>query len=126
MVSIYLSQAIRSGKIIVKGSPDRYRDFVYIDDAVEAFIKAENFDRSGFFEFNISTGIETSVSDLCKALQNNLGKMDILYKGSTPGDIHGYTGEATKALKLLGWNPKINLNKGLNIMVEWAKDGKFK
>jgi UDP-glucose 4-epimerase len=126
MVSIYLSQAIRSGKIIVKGAPDRYRDFVYIDDAVEAFLKADNFDGSGFFEFNISTGIETTVSDLCKALQNNLGEIDILYKGSTPGDIHGYTGEHTKALKLLGWKPKINLNKGLNTMVEWAKDGKFK
>ena len=40
MVSIYLSQAIKSNKILVKGSLSRFRDFIYIDDVIETWFRA--------------------------------------------------------------------------------------
>ena len=40
MVSIYLAQALKNNKIIVKGSLNRFRDFVHIDDVVDCWIRA--------------------------------------------------------------------------------------
>ena len=47
MVSIFLAQALRDKRIHVKGSPDRFRDFVYIDDVVQSFRLAEKAIRPG-------------------------------------------------------------------------------
>ena len=39
MIRIYMTQLIKNNEILVKGSPDRYRDFIYIDDLINLFIK---------------------------------------------------------------------------------------
>lgn len=64
MASIFLAQAIRNKKILVKGSPDRFRDFVYIDDVVNVFMKALSSREPVSKIYNVSTGIKTSVSEL--------------------------------------------------------------
>ena len=78
MVSIYLAQAFANGKIIVKGSGERFRDLVYIDDVVDAFANLE-FDESGYHCFNIGTGIAAvndMIDEIRKYFNNNL---DIVY-----------------------------------------------
>ena len=66
MVSIYLSQALKNRKIIVKGSLSRFRDFIYIDDVVEIWYRAAFSENSlnkevltvfGNLPYNISTEI---------------------------------------------------------------------
>jgi len=121
MVSIFVSQAIKDGQITVRGSGDRYRDFVYINDAVKAFILAANYPNLGHFVFNISTGIETSVEQLCLAISNEFNNVPVQYDGSTPGDIHGYSGDSSKANKILGWAAETPLSVGLLEMSLWAK-----
>ena len=58
MVSIFLAQAFKSKSILIKGSGARFRDMIYIDDVVEAFIKSleTNYD---FRIYNVSTRIKT-------------------------------------------------------------------
>ena len=53
MVSIYLAQALANKHIVVKGSLERFRDFVFIDDVVEAWFRAGTFDRVGGNTINI-------------------------------------------------------------------------
>lgn len=121
MVSIFVSQAIKNGQITVRGSSDRYRDFVYINDAVNAFNLAANYPDLGHFIFNISTGIETSVEQLCLAISNEFDTVSVQYDGSTPGDIHGYTGDPSRANDVLGWIATTPLSVGLSEMSLWAK-----
>ncbi len=64
MASIYLAQAIKYKHIHIKGLPDRYRDFVYIDDVVDAFEKCIRDERSGSYIYNVCTGEKTSVKVL--------------------------------------------------------------
>ena len=45
MVSIFLSQALRSNAILVKGSLERFRDFIYIDDVVDCWLKGIELER---------------------------------------------------------------------------------
>jgi UDP-glucose 4-epimerase len=64
MVSIYLKFIIDDRPIIVKGSKDRFRDFIYIDDVVEAWTKAIETDNTYGKVYNLGTGVRTTVSEL--------------------------------------------------------------
>ena len=71
MLSIYLAQMIRNKKIIVKGSLDRFRDFIYIDDVVKSFLLCLDNPKTIGGIFNIGTGVKTTVNDLLKKLIEN-------------------------------------------------------
>ena len=69
MVSIFLAQAIQSKQIHVKGSAVRFRDFIYIDDVVKAFLKTEaTLENSGYYFFNVCTGIKTNSKRVSRLL----------------------------------------------------------
>ncbi len=121
MVSIFLAQAVQNKHIHVKGSPNRYRDFVYIDDVVEAFIYTLRKKENKYTAMNISTGIKTTVQELIDIIILNLPfDVSVEFSGSTPGDQHGITGDISYASEIIKWKPKYLLNDGIKIMVEWA------
>ena len=59
MISIYIAQMIDNKKIIVKGSEDRFRDFIHIDDVVTALIKSYRYKQNKFEIINIGSGTKT-------------------------------------------------------------------
>ena len=120
MASIYMAMAIKDKRIIVKGSKQRFRDFVYIDDVVDAFIKSLNRE-NGYDFFNVCTGIPTKVEDVISTICKNLPyKIDVEYVDGTPGDQFGIFGDYEKINKELGWSPKFSFENGIKIMTEWA------
>ncbi len=122
MVSIYLAQALKDKHILVKGSSERYRDFIYIEDVVNAFLCAYNRNGDDDKIYNVSTGEKTTVAFLIEKLIKILNEdISVEYSGSTPGDQFGIYGDFSKIKDELGWYPKVNLNEGLSRMVEWAK-----
>jgi len=126
MVSIYLAQALKNKHILVKGSPERYRDLIHIDDAVNAFIYAYNRDGNDDKIYNVSTREKTTVVCLIEKIINILNEnISVEYSGSTPGDQFGIYGDFSKMKSELGWSPEVNLNEGLNRMINWAKGKKF-
>ncbi len=121
MASIYLAQAVNNHHIHVKGSPDRFRDFVFIDDVVEVFNKCLTSNLSGYNFFNISTGKKTKVGELVNLIINALPyEVTTEFSGSTPGDVHGYTGSRDKVKRILDWEPKVAVQEGVKNMVDWA------
>lgn len=123
MVSIFLSQAINSNKIVVKGSPDRYRDFVFIDDIVRAFIQADLFDDSKYRVINIGTGTRTTVSELLEKIVSKLPyEVEVKFSESTHGDQFGVYADVNLADTVLDWRHLCNLDEGLKSMVNWTKE----
>jgi len=121
MVSIFLAQAIKDKYILVKGDKERFRDFIYIDDVVNAFLCAEEKSGFQFDTLNICTGIRTTVGELISKMQDSLPyNITVEYKGNTPGDQFGITGDNNKVHKALGWQPDTSLKSGLVKMVKWA------
>lgn len=122
MVSIYLAMALNDKKIEVKGSKDRFRDFVYIDDVVDAFLKA--IDRKGSYEvFNVCTGKPTTVEEVINSILQQLDtEIDVSYIQGTPGDQFGIYGNHKKISKVLDWKAQTDFNVGIKAMVKWAKD----
>ena len=124
MLSIYLAMALKDKKILVKGSPERFRDFIYIDDVVNAFISAlEN--KTRFEIFNVATGVSTTVKDLIEEIRKKLTfKIEVSYAGNTPGDLFGVSGNVEKIKNSIGWEPKVLLNEGLDKMIDYVLKSK--
>ena len=123
MVSIYMAQLINKNSIHVKGSKDRFRDFIYIDDVVESFIRCLKYEDSYNEVINIGTGIKTSVRDLISSLliiSNK--KLSVKYSGNTLGDIHGIFADNDKCKSLLRLNKLTSINEGLTKMWLWANN----
>jgi UDP-glucose 4-epimerase len=64
MVSIFLAMAINDKTIDVKGNTKRFRDFIYIDDVVDAFVECENNSNTFNNVYNVATGVKTTVESL--------------------------------------------------------------
>lgn len=128
MFSIYLAQALKNRHIVVKGSKDRFRDFVYIDDIVDSVLLALQRTSGNAFEiFNVSSGKKRTVEELIEFIKEKLsGEFAVTaeYIEGTPGDQHGIYGDNKKIYDMLGWIPKIDFEKGATMMIDWAiKEG---
>jgi UDP-glucose 4-epimerase len=121
MVSIYLAQALVSGRIEVKGSLDRFRDFIYIDDVVEAWYRASTRSEAINNAINIGTGIRTSVSELLKSIHDLLPNSRSFITGSTVGDQSGIYSNTDTMRRLLGFEAVMRLDRGLQLFIEAAK-----
>jgi UDP-glucose 4-epimerase len=118
MVSIFLAQMMNSGKIQVKGSADRFRDFIHVDDVVEAFIRCLNNASSEGETINVATGIQTRVSELIHLMTDSYsGDVPVEYCGTTPGDVHGLYADIRKMEKVLGSWARVDLETGIRLML---------
>lgn len=120
MASIFLAQAINNHHIIVKGSKDRFRDFVYVEDVVDAVLKSLERE-NGFEIYNVCNNKATTVESVINEIKKNLAyEVSVEYIGNTPGDQFGIYGDNSKIKEELNWRPKHTFESGMKEMVEWA------
>jgi UDP-glucose 4-epimerase len=121
MVSIFLSQALKSNNIIVKGSLDRFRDLIYIDDVVEAWYRSAIYPSALNQTLNVGTGIKTTVGQLLKMICEQIENSGYYVDGNTPGDQSGIYASTQKLSRALEIDEFISLEDGLLKFIEWAK-----
>lgn len=121
MVSIFLSYILENKPVHVKGARERFRDFVFVDDVVNAWLLALDNPASYGKTYNIASGRKTTVEELVTTELECTGKPDhpVRYEGSTPGDQFGVYGSSTKLQEELGWRPAHSLKEGLTAMVQF-------
>ena len=123
MVSIYLAQALKDRAIHVKGAPDRFRDFVFIDDVVAAFRACEGLKAAHGKTFNVCSGRKTTVRELLELLLPCLPfPVSTRFEGETPGDMFGIRGDTAALRAAAGWEARTPLPDGLRAMTAWALD----
>ncbi len=121
MVSIFLAQAVKTGKIEVKGNLSRYRDFIYIEDVVEAWYRSGTKLSAKNQIFNIGTGIKTTIGELLEKIRSSVEGSEFFVHGSTPGDQNGIFADNSKIKDLLGITSFTPLDVGLTHFADWAK-----
>jgi UDP-glucose 4-epimerase len=125
MASIFLAMLLRGEEVVVRGPLDRVRDFVYIDDCVDAWRRAlTRPDASG--AINVGTGVGTTVGELVAGLIAALGlpaDHPVRSEGTTPGDQYALAADTALARRVLGWEAATSLKDGLAAMLAWARDG---
>ena len=122
MVSIYISSLLKTGKVVVRGSLDRIRDFVFIDDVVDAWEKALFANLSEpFIALNVGSGKGTSVKGLLKSIKTCVGDFSVEVADPTPADQNATIADVSNAKHVLQWEPKTDLEQGLQQLLAWAR-----
>lgn len=120
VVAIFINKILKGEKPVINGDGEYIRDYVFVDDVVNANIKAMEY--SGTVEVNISTSKGTSVNELFKILKS-LTKFnnDAEYGPSRPGDIRKNILDNNLAREKLSWEPSYSLEEGLKETIEYFK-----
>jgi UDP-glucose 4-epimerase len=125
MVSIYLSYLTQNMPILVRGSLDRFRDYIYIEDVVDAWVQCINNEATHGNTYNLASGKKTLVKDLLSHLLKAWGHDPSSYKidqgDNTPRDQFGIYADIQAIKSDLQWKPQFSLEKGLSNMCDWAK-----
>ena len=122
-----IASQMLSSKVVNLGDPKPVRDFIYVDDLLDAYVKViETEDKSIVGEiFNISTGSEISIADLQRKIADKLawkGTLNWHTRPPRPGEIWKLVADNTKARTRLSWTPKIKLDEGLDMVITQLKN----
>lgn len=120
-----LLKSLYYGKKMSLTSPDTARDFIYIDDMIDAYLKIEELRKYQGMCFNIGTGVQSTIKHVVKEasevtnkkIQFEWGKMK-----PRSWDTTSWVADISLAKKLLKWKPQYNLNHGLLKNWEWFKN----
>jgi UDP-glucuronate 4-epimerase len=116
------SAAIERGEPIpFYGDGSTRRDYTYIDDIVAGVVAA--YDRcQGYEIFNLGESATTSLSELVEGLARALGREARLDRQPLqPGDVPLTCADVSKAVRLLGYAPKVGVDEGLRRYVAWRR-----
>ena len=118
LIPTILSQ-VKKGKVELK-DPRPKRDFVFVDDVVNAFAKAVESTQIEFDTFNIGTGVSHSVQDVVDYMQEIYdGTFEVEYQNkSRKTEVLDTIADISRAQVLLGWHPEIDLNDGLKKIID--------
>lgn len=120
VVAIFAQKMLRGEQSIINGNGRQTRDFVFVDDVVEANLAVLGKDVSG--AYNVGTGIETTINDLYKLLSEytKRGAKEIHGPGKK-GEQARSVIDPTKLRHELGWEPRVLLEEGLKRTVDFFK-----
>ncbi|MBX3065361.1 MAG: NAD-dependent epimerase/dehydratase family protein [Anaerolineae bacterium] len=124
VIPAYLKQVLRGGSIVIFGSGEQTRDYVYIDDVVDALIAAataQNVDRQ---VINVGSGVETSMNALVDTIAQVTNKTpSVIRNPKESGGVSRMRADLTLAAAKLNFRPQYKLVEGLRQMV--ALDSRF-
>jgi len=126
VMGIFIGNALRNEPIVIYGDGEQSRDFVFIDDVVDAWIAAWENSSSYDQVLNLGIGLDCSINDLVDIILGSFGysrdQYRIDYREERPGDQRMMRADIQKANSLIGWQPRISLQDGIKSTIAWAKD----
>ncbi|HET7152669.1 MAG TPA: NAD-dependent epimerase/dehydratase family protein [Candidatus Kapabacteria bacterium] len=112
VVAIFADKMLDGKQPTIFGDGLQTRDYVFVGDIARANVAALNYQQSG--TFNICTGIETNVNDICDGLRKEL-KTSLTAKHDPPkkGEQRRSVCSFNRAKEFLGWTPQVSIQEGL-------------
>ncbi len=123
VVAKFIRLGIEGKPVEIYGDGSQTRDFIYIDDLVDAVIKAGTVEGIGGETFQIATSSETTLNELMDilkpALQEKGIELDIRYGEKRLGDVMRNFSDVSKAKKYLLWDAETELSVGIQKTLGW-------
>ena len=118
-IPIFIRRLLDKKAPIVYGNGHQSRDFIYVDDVVQANLLAAEATSAAGEVFNVCTGKETSIIDLLESLSDIIpGCKAAEYAPARAGDIYRSLGNPNRAAQVLGFQPQVSLYEGLSLTVK--------
>ena len=127
VVSRFISALFTDQQPVIYGDGEQSRDFTYIDNVVDANLKAASVN-SGFGSvINIANGERITLNQLLEELKAITGKSNVTadYQKARVGDVRHSLADISRARDLLGYQPGTGLTEGLKRTIDWWKTSRF-
>lgn len=119
----FMANAMDNKPITVYGAGQQTRDYVYIDDVVDAFVRSAISERANGEVFFVGSGVETVFLDMVKEIVRAVGKGEISYVPFPAArekiDIKRFVVTCEKLAQALGWQAEVSLSKGIEATAEY-------
>ncbi len=121
VVAIFCNRLLSDEPVTIFGDGLQTRDYVFVEDVVDALLAAGERDEAVGARVNIGTGIETSVLDLYQALREVTGfGPEPQLAPPRPGELQRIALDCGAAERTLRWQPATTLTEGLSRTWDWA------
>ncbi len=119
VIPFYTRQILSGASIVIHGTPPgaQTRDFVYVDDVVDALMRAGTVGGLSGATLNVGSGTETSIADLVEELEAVAGAAARVVSSEQSGGVARMCADISAAADALAWEPSVNLTAGLTSMV---------
>ncbi len=127
VISRFVDALMSDTKPVIYGDGEHSRDFTYIDNVVDANIKAMNAAQGIGETLNVANGDRITLNELLSVLKKITGKEDVQADHQEPrkGDVRDSQADNTRAVEWLGYEQKVGLEEGLRRTIEWWKGSRF-
>jgi UDP-glucose 4-epimerase len=127
VLAIFVGNALRDEAIAIHGDGEQTRDFVYIDDVVEAWVRALAEPATRNAVFNLGAGRETTVNELVDAVlaafDRSREASQVRHEPRRPGDPLRAQGDKRALADALDWQARVPLEDGMRRTIDWARGG---
>lgn len=124
VVPAIVRQALSGGSIVVHGNGKQTRDFVYVDDVVDALISAASAQNVSRLTINVGSGTAASINDVVQTVGRVLNKeLTPLHVTADSGGVSRMCAELSRARERLGYTPRVSLEQGLQRFIKGQMPG---
>jgi UDP-glucose 4-epimerase len=121
LIPIFIKKALAGQPLTVSGKGEQYRKFVYVRDMAEAHVLAMA-DVAAKQTYNLEGSRKVTVLEVAEGIRKVLGdQVKIEFGPARPGDFGGKDVSGAKALRDLGWEPRVEFEDGLRRTIEWFR-----
>lgn len=127
VISRFVDALMTDTQPVIYGDGEHSRDFTYIDNVVDANIKAMNAAKGVGETVNVANGDRITLNELLSVLKKITGKEDVLADHQEPrkGDVRDSQADNTRAVDWLRYEQKVGLEEGLRRTIDWWKSSRF-
>lgn len=126
VLGIFSGNLLRGEPITIFGDGQQTRDFIYIDDIVDGWVRALNTPKAAGGVFNLGSGRSLSINQLAEAaiaaFGHPPGGYRVIRAPARPGEQRTVQADISQAKAVLGWQPATPFEAGLAKTVRWARD----
>jgi UDP-glucose 4-epimerase len=123
VIPIFIAGLLRGERPTIFGDGEQTRDFTYVDNVVDANLEACTAEGASGGLFNIASGTRTTINDLFRTVRKIVGaNMEPIYGKPRAGDVKHSLADISRAKSVLGYEPKVALEEGLQRTVKWYKE----
>jgi nucleoside-diphosphate-sugar epimerase len=120
----FIWRALHAEPLIVTGTGEETRDFIYVDDLVDGLVAGALTPSARGHAVNLGTGVQTRVIDLAEVIIkacHSRSRIEFAPRRAWDRSTHREA-DISKAKRLMGFSPRVNMREGIERTVDWFRE----